>query len=128
MTASGVAWRLKREYPYMPSPLLHDGVLYTVRNGGIVMSIDPPTGKTLKMARLPGAPGAYVSSPVAADGKLFITSNECKVSVVRALAQWEPLAVNDLNDDCFATPALAGGRLVIRTRTALYAFAEGAGK
>lgn len=45
----------------MPSPLLHDGVLYTVRNGGIVMSIDPSTGKTLKMARLPGA---YVSSPV----------------------------------------------------------------
>lgn len=93
-----------------------------------MVAIDPPTGKTLKMPRLPGAPGAYVSSQVAADGQLFITSNECKVSVVRALAQWEPLAVNDLNDDCFATPAIAGGRLFIRTRTALYAFAEGAGK
>lgn len=128
VTASGVAWRLKKEYPYMPSPLLHDGVLYTLRNGGIVMSIDPATGAVLKMARLSGAPGVYVSSPVAAAGRLFITSNECKISVVRASAQWEPLAMNDLDDECFATPAIAGGRLFVRTRTALYAFAEGAGK
>lgn len=124
VTDSSVAWRLKREYPYMPSPLLYDGVLYTLRNGGILMSIDPATGQVLKMARLPGAPGVYMSSPVAAGGRLFMASNECKVSVVRASAQWEPLAMSDLDDECFATPAIAGGRLFIRTRTALYAFAE----
>ena len=122
LTESDVVWRLTKEYPYMPSPLLHDGVLYTLRNGGILQSIDPATGAVLKMARLPNAPGIYVSSPVAAGGKLFITSNDCKVSVVQASAQWEPLAVNDLDDECFATPAIAGGRLFIRTRTALYAF------
>lgn len=126
VSGPGVAWRMKKEYPYMPSPLLYDGVLYTVRNGGILMSIEPATGRVLKMARLPGAPGAYVSSPVAADGKLFITSSECRVSVVRASAQWEPLAMASFDDECFATPAIAGGRLFIRTRTALYAFAEGA--
>lgn len=126
VTGPGVAWRMKKEYPYMPSPLLYDDVLYTVRNGGILMSIEPATGRVLKMARLPGAPGAYASSPVAAGGRLFLTSSECKVSVVRASAQWEPLAMNSLDDECFATPAIAGGRLFIRTRTALYAFAEGA--
>jgi len=126
VTGSHVAWRMKKDYPYIPSPIVANGVLYVVRNGGILLSLNPSTGEVLKMARLPDAPGAYVSSPVAADGKLFIVSNECKVSVVRASAAWEPIAVNDLNDECFATPAIAGGRLFIRTRTALYVFAEGA--
>ncbi len=124
ITASGVAWRLKKEYPYIPSPLVHDGVLYTLRNGGIVMSMNPATGEVLKMARLAGAPGAYAASPIAGDGKLFAVSVECKVSVLRAGAQWEMLAVNDLDDECFATPAIAGGRIFVRTRTALYAFAR----
>jgi hypothetical protein len=44
------------------------------------------------------------------------------VSVVKAGAQWETLAVNDLDDECYATPAIDGGRLYIRTRSALYCF------
>lgn len=125
MTESSVAWRLKKEYPYIPSPLVHEGVLYTLRNGGILTSMNPATGELLKMARLSGAPGAYAASPVGGDGKLFAVSAECKVSVLRSGAQWEMLAVNDLDDECFATPAIAGGRIFIRTRTALYAFTQG---
>ena len=67
------------------------------------MSMNPATGEVLKMARLTGAPGAYFSSPVVGDGKVFMVSNECKVAVVRPSAQWEMLGVNELNDECHHT-------------------------
>lgn len=127
VTASHIAWQVKKQYPYIPSPLLFNDVLYTVRTGGIVMSLNPRTGEVLKTGRVDGALGGYMSSPVAGDGKIFMTSVEGKVSVLRAAGQWEVLAINDLEEECFATPAIAGGRLFIRTRTALYAFGQQAG-
>ena len=82
--------------PNVPSPVLYEGVLYIVKDGGILTSLDPATGKILKQARLAGAPGTYYSSPVAADGKIYTTSLEGKASVIRAGGEWEVLAVNDL--------------------------------
>ncbi|MGI8423372.1 MAG: PQQ-binding-like beta-propeller repeat protein, partial [Chloroflexota bacterium] len=128
VTASHVAWQIKKHYPYMPAPLFYDGVLYTVKTGGIVLSVHPGSGDVFKMGRLEGAPGGYVSSPVAGDGKLFMVSAECKVSVLRAVRQWELLAVTDLADECWATPAIASGRIFLRTRRTLYAFAQKSAK
>jgi len=59
-------------------------------------------------------------SPVAADGKLFFTSESCKVAVTNA--DLEVLAVNDLGEECHATPAIANGGLYVRTSDALYFF------
>ena len=70
--------------PNVPSPVLYEGVLYIVKDGGILTSLDPATGKILKQARLAGAPETYYSSPVAADGKIYTTSLEGKASVIRA--------------------------------------------
>jgi hypothetical protein len=61
---------------------------------------------------------------VAADGKVWLASEEGKVSVLRAGGQWEVLAVNDLDEACYATPALSGGVIYLRTEKALYAFEE----
>jgi outer membrane protein assembly factor BamB len=110
--------------PNVPSPLLYEGVLYIVKDGGILTSIDPATGKILKQARLAGAPGTYYSSPVGGDGKLYTISLEGKASVIRVGAEWEVLATNDLGSEVLATPAIAEDRIYLRTRDQLYCFGK----
>jgi len=121
---SSVRWRFKRNLPYVPAPVLYDGIFYMVKSGGIVTSLDPATGALLKQGRSEKAPGSYYASPVAADGKVFLVSEEGKVSVLKASPQWEVLAVNDLGEETYATPAISGERLFIRTRSTLYGFAQ----
>jgi outer membrane protein assembly factor BamB len=70
------------------------------------------------------AGGTYYSSPVSGDGKIYTTSLEGKVSVIKAGAQWEVLAVNTLDDECIATPAIVEDRISIRTRSRRYCFAK----
>jgi outer membrane protein assembly factor BamB len=122
LEAGAVRWRFQKNIPYIPAPLLYQGVYYMVKTGGIISSLDPATGRLLKEGRSPGAMGEYYASPVAADGKVFLASTEGKISVLKAGAEWEVLAVNDLDDEINATPALSEGRLYVRTRGALYCF------
>ncbi|HVQ37691.1 MAG TPA: PQQ-binding-like beta-propeller repeat protein [Pyrinomonadaceae bacterium] len=125
LTAMNVAWRLSKSYPNIPAPLVYRDVMYLMKEGGIVTSVNPETGEVLKMGRTPEALEEYYASPVAADGKIFMVSASCKVTVLKAGAQWEVLATNDLDEECWATPAIAGNSLIIRTRGALYSFADG---
>ncbi len=97
-------------------------VLYQIRNGGILTSLNPENGDVWKVGRTKEAIEPYFASPVAADGKVFLLSHSGKVTVVNADPQWEVLAVNDLNEDSQATPALAFGHIYIRTSKALYSF------
>lgn len=126
LTRTNVVWRLKKYFPNIPSPLVYRDVMYLMKEGGIVTSINPATGEVLKTGRTPEALEGYYASPVAADGKVFMVSETCKVTVLKAGAQWEVLATNDLDDECWATPAIAGNNLIIRTRSSLYSFADGA--
>ena len=124
VTDKRVLWRYRKALPNVPSPLLYKGVLYLVRDVGILQTIDPRTGEPFKVDRLRGALDRYWSSPVAGDGKVYVLSEAGKLTVVRADAQWEVLAQNDLEDTCFATPAIGDSRLYVRTRSALYAFGK----
>jgi outer membrane protein assembly factor BamB len=124
MTEKNTLWQYTKSLPNCTSPLLYQGVLYMVKEGGILTALDPATGKVLKQGRLSGGPGYYYSSPVAADGKLFATSEEGKVTVVKAGADWEVLGVNDMDDNCHATPAIVDGKIYLRTHSALYCFAR----
>ncbi len=126
LTATGLAWHEKKTYPGMTTPLVYRDVLYIVKTGGIIASSDPLTGKPFKVDRSKDALGEYFASPVAADGKVYFISEEGKVTVLRAAPEWEVLAVNALGEECFATPAIAGGHIYIRTRNALYSFGESA--
>ncbi len=124
LTATNVVWHMQKFLPNVPSPLYYEGVLYLIKEGGVLTSLNPATGAILKQDRLTAALGQYWSSPVAADGKIYMASEEGKVTVLKAGAQWEVLATNNLDDVVFATPAIAGDRMYWRTRSALYCFAN----
>jgi outer membrane protein assembly factor BamB len=121
-TANAIRWHYQKPVPQVPSTLLYQGVLYMINDSGILISFDPATGKVIKQGRLHGAIDKYFSSPVAADDKVFVIGQGGQVSVVKAAGDWEVLAVNELDDECFATPAIADGHIYIRTRSALYCF------
>jgi len=121
-TATAIRWRYQKPVPQVPSTLLYKGVLYMINDSGILISFDPLTGKVIKQGRLKGAIDKYFSSPVAADDKVYLIGEAGAVSVLKANAEWEVLAVNELDDECYATPAIADGHIYIRTRSALYCF------
>ncbi len=123
MTATAVKWKYLRPVPQVPSTVLYQGVLYMVNDSGILISFNPATGDVIKQGRLKGAIDKYFASPIGADGKVWLVSQDGTVSVVSAKGEWEVLQVNALDDEVFATPVPADGELFIRTRSALYNFA-----
>lgn len=116
-------WRHKRSLPAIATPLLHDGVLYLVKGGGMLTTLDAASGKELGFQRLEGAAGEYDASPVAADGKVFLASQEGRVTVLAAGPEPRVLSSCDLGEPIHATPAIGGGALFVRTDAALYCFA-----
>lgn len=112
-------WRATKALPDVPSPLLYNGVLFTLKEGGILTSYDPESGTILKQGRLVGALDRYFASLVAGDGKLYAVSEPGKVAVIKAAPEWDLMRVDDLKEECYATPAIAEGALLIRTRSAL---------
>ena len=126
VTGTHVTWRYTKGLPYVTAPILYDNILYVIRNGGILATIDPATGKLIKEARLKDAIGEYYAQPVAADGKIYFVSKDGKVTVIRPGADWEQLSTADLDEQVIATPAIAGNRIYIRTEETLYCFASAA--
>jgi outer membrane protein assembly factor BamB len=122
--ASGakVRWRESKSLPYIATPILYRDVLFTITDGGILTSFNPASGAVLKRDRIKGAAEPFTPSPVAAAGKLYLTSSNGTIAVVAAKAQWETLSVGELDEPIEASPAIGDGRLFVRTSTKLYAF------
>ena len=123
-TTNAVRWHYYKPVPQVRSTLLYKGVLYMINDSGILLSFDPATGNVIKQGRLQGAIDKYFASPVAADDKVFLIGQGGQVSVLKAAGEWEVLKVNELDDEVYATPAIADGRIYIRTRSALYSFGK----
>ena len=123
VTEANVLWQYFKSLPNATSPLYYQGVVYLMKEGGILTALDATDGAVLKQGRLPGALDYYYSSPVAADGKIFAVSQAGHLSVIKAGRDWEPLARNDMDEECFATPAIVDGKIYVRTASALYCFA-----
>ncbi len=118
-------WKYEKSFSgVIPSPLVYDGILYFVKNGGILTALHAETGKLLKQGRLKGAIDGYSASPVAADGKIYFPSETGKISVVKPGGDWQVTALNDLSDGIYATPALSNGAIFVRTDSSLYCFAK----
>ncbi len=123
---SGLLWTYRRSVPQLPTPVLYRGVLYMINDGGILTTLDPATGTVLKQGRLRDAVDQYYASPVAGDGKVYFVSRTGFVSVLRAGGEQELLTSGDFEEEVTATPALADGRIYVRTRSALYCFGASA--
>jgi outer membrane protein assembly factor BamB len=103
----------------MPTPIVYGDYLYTLADRGIVTCYEAKTGKQIYEKRL-GGRGGYTASPVAADGKLYFTSEEGEIRVVKAGPEFVRLATNKMDDPCMATPAISDGMLFVRTQHYLY--------
>jgi outer membrane protein assembly factor BamB len=120
-----VAWSLNRDTPYVPSPLVYDGVLYFLKtNNGLLSAFDAKTGKPhYQVQRLEKAPNVF-SSPVAAAGRIYIAGRDGTTVVLKHGATFEVLAENTLDDGFDASPALVDSDLYLRGYKYLYAVAE----
>src|SRR5262249_12742551 len=98
--------------------------LFMVNDSGILISFDPATGNIIKQGRLKGAIDKYFASPVGADGKVYLISQDGTVSVIKAEGEWDVRGVNALEGEVFATPAIADGKIYVRTKSALYCFGK----
>ncbi len=114
-------WNYRQNVPYIPSPLVLDGVFYMVKDG-IVTSLDAVTGELLKRDRLGDGSAKVYASPVAAAGRIYIGTMDGEVAVLAAGADWKVVATNSLGDEIWASPAIADAHLYVRTKSKLYAF------
>jgi len=123
ITQTHVAWKATRGLPYVASPVLYDGRVYCIKNGGMLSSFDAKTGKSHYLQERLEAGGSYYSSPVAADGHIYLASLNGKVTVIKAGGD-RPEILHEANfgERIYASPAVVGNRFYLRTRTALYAF------
>ncbi len=122
VTDTNIVWRNPKQAPFCASPLYVKGTIFTVKDGGFLSSLDARDGKVIRRDRLPKGAGAYYSSPVVGDGKVYILSERGRLTVVRAVQEWEELATSDFGEDTYATPAIVDGKIYLRTSGHLYCF------
>jgi outer membrane protein assembly factor BamB len=114
-SSEAIAWSTSRGGTYMPTPIYYRGYLYTCSNAGQLTCYEARTGKMIYRELLEGKLG-YTASPVAADGKLYITGEDGLVKVIEAGPTFKLLAENGVGETCLATPAIANGMIYFRTR------------
>ncbi len=117
----GIAWSTPRGVSYTPSPVLHDGSLYFVSDAGLLSNLDATTGTPhYQQQRLP-QPYNFKASPVGANGKLYLATEEGDVVVVKMGDTFEVVATNTLTDHSFiASPVILDGAIYLRSRTHLF--------
>jgi outer membrane protein assembly factor BamB len=119
-----VAWSSMRGGPYMPTPVAYGEHLYTISNSGILAAYLARTGERVYQERVAGRGGAFSASPVAADGKLYLTSEDGEVFVLKAGPKPELLATNPMGEVLMATPAISDGLLIVRGLKHVFAIGE----
>jgi outer membrane protein assembly factor BamB len=117
ITDTHVAWRVKRGVSNKPSILLIDDLIYMIGDTGIASCVEAKTGEQVWQKRLTGE---YSASPVFADGKIWLFSEDGKTSVIQPGRNFTLLAENQLDEGFLASPAVADNSFYLRTRTHLY--------
>src|SRR5204863_7936296 len=98
-----VVWKYPRGVPYVSTPLLDRGVLWMVKDGGIVTKLEAANGRVLQEERLPGT-GNYFASPAAGDGKVYFASEPGVVSIVADNADWQVISSREFREKIYASP------------------------
>jgi outer membrane protein assembly factor BamB len=105
----------------MPTPLYYDGILYVLANNGVFDAYDPKTGEEIYRQRLPTIGSGYSASPVAADGRIYLSSEDGEMLVIAAGREFRVIAQNSMGELVMATPALSDGVMYLRSPSTLFA-------
>jgi outer membrane protein assembly factor BamB len=116
-----IVWKHSRGVPYVATPVLDRGILWMVKEGGIVTKLDAASGELLQEERVPGF-GNYFASPVAGDGRVYFASEPGTVSIVASEKNWRLISSRDFHEKIYATPCLQDNQMFLRTDRALYCF------
>ena len=119
-----VAWSMQRGGTYMPTPLIYGDHLYTCANHGVMTCYNAKSGERIYQQRIADRGGAYSASPVAADGKVYLSSEDGDIFVVKAGPKYELLATNPMGEVLMATPAISDGMIFVRGQHTLFAIGE----
>jgi len=120
---SDILWMQPEKNPEVPSPIAYNECVYTVTNGGWVTCMDSKTGKVHFQERL-GAPGAFIASPVAANGFIYLAAYNGTINVIEAGKKPNVVFETKLKGKITATPAIVENNLYVRTSDYLYAFSK----
>jgi outer membrane protein assembly factor BamB len=112
----GIAWSAPRDGGYMCTPLVYGGLVYIVKYNGVLSAYEAKTGEVKFQQRLAGGTSAFTSSPIGADGKVYLASEDGRVYVLKAGPVFELLAENDMTESVLSTPAISEGALIYRTQ------------
>lgn len=116
-----VDWRQKQQIPAMSSPVVSDGRIYVISDGGVASCFDTTSGEMIWRERIPGK---YSASPLLANGQIYFCSQEGRTTVVADAAEYQELASNQLDGMHMASPAVTGEDLILRTDSHLYRIGE----
>ena len=113
----------KRGGTYMPTPIIYGDYLYTCSNNGVLTCYDAKTGDQIYRERVAGQSNSFTASPVAADGKLYLSGEDGDVFVIKAGPKYELIATNPMGEVMMATPAISEGMIFVRTISHVYGIA-----
>jgi len=119
-----IAWSVPRDGAYMITPLVYGDYLYSSKNNGVINSFEARSGNRVYQERLGDGTTGFTASPVAADGKLYFSSEDGDIYVIKAGPKFEVLAKNSMGEVCMATPAISEGALFFRTQGHVVGIAE----
>ena len=119
--SESIAWSRTGRGSYMPTPLVYKGLLYVLANNGVLDAYTLRTGEEVYRQRLPQVGNGFSASPVAADDKIFISSEDGDMLVVAAGPRFKHIATNSMGESLMATPALSDGVMYVRSAGNLFA-------
>jgi outer membrane protein assembly factor BamB len=113
-SSAAIAWSNDREGTYIPTPLVYRGMLYTLNVNGILTAYDAKSGERVYRNRI-GEGGSFSASPIAADGRLYVSSEDGDIFVIQAGREYVELGRHPMGEVIMSTPAIADGLIVVRT-------------
>jgi outer membrane protein assembly factor BamB len=120
-----IVWSRERRGPYMPTPLIYRGILYVLANNGILDAYELETGEEIYRSRVPHLGSGFSASPVAADGKIYLSNEDGDMIVIAAGREFRHIATNPMGELLMATPALSAGVMYVRSAQSLFAIGRG---
>jgi outer membrane protein assembly factor BamB len=125
VTATHVLWKIVNKAPdHLVSPLLAEGRLFLIKRGALSSLFEASTGDAVWYRERIDGEGSYLASPVYGDGKVYVTGDKGDIVVLKLGDEPEVLACNEMGEQCVNCPAIADGRLFIRTRTRMFCVGE----